>query len=125
MALGDFMASRQQCAERIVHVQGSDVVSAHVLEGVRTQDGQNMEASTYDITGRHNRNANSSVLPQTVYFLDAHLSAYEASSSAGPAENGLLSKIRMKDRVRVFPISNCFFSIFFPNVFYKVLKIKQ
>ena len=103
MALGDFMAARQQCDERIVsrlHVGGSQAASLILEEGIRgIQDGQNMESSIYYNTGRHDRNANSSFLPSTVYFGDAHRGAYEASASAGPAENGLVSKIRMKDRV--------------------------
>ena len=103
MALGDFMAARQQCEERIVsrlHLGGSQAASLVLEEGIRgIQDGQNMEASIYHNTGRHDRNSNSTFLPSTVYFGDVHRGAYEDSSSAGPAENGLVSKIRMKDRV--------------------------
>ena len=103
MALGDFMAARQQCEERIVsrlHLGGSQAASLVLEEGIRgIQDDQNMEASIYHNTGRHDPNPNDSFLPSTVYFGDAHRGAYEASSSAGPAENGLVSKIRMKDRV--------------------------
>ena len=39
-------------------------------------------------------------VPQTVYFSGANRHAYEPSSaSAGPAESGVVSKWRMKDRV--------------------------
>eukprot|EP01018_Ginkgo_biloba_P000291 Gb_09312 [translate_table: standard] len=39
-------------------------------------------------------------LPQTVYFCDLRHDAFEASAPSGPAESGLVSKWRMKDRMK-------------------------
>ena len=38
-------------------------------------------------------------VPQTVFLSGANRHAYEPSASAGPAESGVVSKWRMKDRV--------------------------
>lgn len=47
-------------------------------------------------------NTSSSIvyLPQNVYFRDLRHDAFEASASSGPSESGLVSKWRMKDRMK-------------------------
>lgn len=105
MALGDFVAFKQGCEEDIMaraHIESEVPQCATVnyfIESVRENKGEDAEAA--QDTGREAVvSSRSTYFSPTVYFSDVRRDAYEVSASAGPAESGLVSKWRMKDRMK-------------------------
>jgi hypothetical protein len=79
--------------------------------------GATGEASSSSSEREADSNMRIIYVPQTVYLKGAYRHAYEASSaSAGPADSGVVSKWRMKDRVS----SICLFYLLFWKVFWKM-----
>lgn len=63
--------------------------------------GQSGDAEAAQDTGRETGgNTSIAYLPQTVYLSDLRRDACEASTVAGPVETGLVSKWRMRDRMK-------------------------
>ena len=119
MALGDLMASR------FAH-SSSVVVSNHLDECLSRQDDVELyrQSETASISGGEaNINGYSSTsaftatcmvyLPQAVVLCELRHEAFEDSFPTGPAESGLVSKFRPKERVRL-PT----FFYFLPTFFY-------
>ena len=78
--------------------------------------GQSGDAEAAQDTGRETGgNTSIAYLPQTVYLSDLRRDACEASTVAGPAETGLVSKWRMRDRVCIAPLYSSVPLICFPS----------
>ncbi|KAI5066969.1 hypothetical protein GOP47_0017497 [Adiantum capillus-veneris] len=105
MAVEDFVGSKQGCEDDIMagvqigpEVPPLMVGNSHT-ELVRENLGEEAELAQ-DTRKEAVVSIRTTYLSPTVYFSDVRRDAYEASATAGPAESGLVSKWRMKDRMK-------------------------
>lgn len=105
MALGDFVGSKQGCEDDIMAGAqlGPEVpaltVSNSYTESVRERPGENAEPA--QDTGKEAVvSIRTTYLSPAVYLSNVRRDAYEASTTAGPAESGFFSNWRLKDRMK-------------------------
>eukprot|EP00249_Psilotum_nudum_P023321 c28829_g1_i1 orf=818-4927(+) len=105
MALGDYVISQQGCEAGMMAVgqigshSSMSSVPSYLEDSGRRGPVEDAEAAQG--SGREGGGGGSiPYLPQNVYLCDLRHDACEASASSGPAESGLVSKWRMKDRMK-------------------------